>query len=486
MFGVLVVADRDGRIATLRGFSGMLGGHWHVDGFVPPLFDVAARDAVWPAGEAELRTLARRIEALAGGETARCREQLAAIDDSHANVLAELRDRHRVDRAARRAARHAAHASSGNAVHHALDQASRADAAEKKRLLAAHADARDALARRLAVLDDERRTVEQLRADRSRHYLGVLFDTYVIANARGEQRRLRTLFDPEMPPGGAGDCAAPKLLGEAYRRGLRPLALAEVWWGAPPATGGRHAGVFYPACHGKCGPILAHMLEGLDADMPPVFGLARLADNEPRVIFEDEWLVVVDKPAGLLSVPGRSGLLRDSVQVRLRARYPAATGPLVVHRLDLETSGVLVAAKDDATHAALQRLFARREVTKRYIAWLDGIPAAERGVVDLALRVDLDDRPRQLHDPVHGKPAVTRWEVIARDHGRTRVALFPQTGRTHQLRVHAAHACGIGVPIVGDRLYGREADRLQLHAEALAFLHPRTGAPLLVERMAPF
>ncbi len=482
MFGVLVVADRDGRIATLRGFSGMLGGRWHVDGFVPPLFDVAARDAVWPAGEAELHALALRIETLTGGETARCRDELAAIDRTHASVLAALRDRHR----AARAARHAARASSANTDHHALDQASRAAAAEKKRLLVAHADRRDALARRLAMLDDERRTIEQRRADRSRHYLGVLFDTYVIANARGERRPLRALFDPEMPPGGAGDCAAPKLLGEAYRQGLRPLALAEVWWGAPPATGGRHAGVFYPACRGKCGPILAHMLDGLAAEPAPVFGIAPIADDEPRVIFEDEWLIVVDKPAGLLSVPGRSGLLRDSVQVRLRARYPAATGPLVAHRLDLETSGVLVAAKDDATHAALQRLFARREVTKRYIAWLDGIPTADRGVVDLALRVDLEDRPRQLHDPVHGKPAVTRWQVLAHDRGRARVAMYPETGRTHQLRVHAAHACGIGVPIVGDRLYGREDDRLQLHAEAVTFVHPRTGAPVQIERIAPF
>ncbi|MDQ3367591.1 MAG: RluA family pseudouridine synthase, partial [Myxococcota bacterium] len=328
--------------------------------------------------------------------------------------------------------------------------------------------------------------LEQARAERSRYWLQILFDTYVIANARGEQAALRTLFAPETPPGGAGDCAAPKLLGHAYREGLRPLAIAEVWWGAPPLTGGRHAGVYYPACRGKCGPILGHMLAGLPTEPAPVFGDAPIAPAEPRVVFEDEWLVVVDKPVGLLSVPGRSGQLRDSVQVRLRERYPDATGPLVVHRLDLDTSGLLLVAKHEEDHVALQRAFARREIDKRYVAWLDGSPAAESGVVELALRVDLEDRPRQLHDPVHGKPARTEWHVLAREPGRTRVALLPRTGRTHQLRVHAAHPQGIGFPIVGDRLYGRAGPRMLLHAASLAFLHPRTQQRIEVTSSAPF
>jgi tRNA pseudouridine32 synthase / 23S rRNA pseudouridine746 synthase len=207
-------------------------------------------------------------------------------------------------------------------------------------------------------------------------------------------------------------------------------------------------------------------------------------------VFEDDWLVIVDKPAGLLSVPGRSGQLRDSVQVRLRARHPDASGPMIVHRLDLDTSGLVLVAKDAATHAALQKLFACRAIEKRYVAWLDhevGRPVgADRGVVELALRVDLDDRPRQIYDPVHGVPAVTEWRVIERAAGRTKVALVPRTGRTHQLRVHAAHPLGIGAPIVGDRLYGRPGDRLLLHAEGLAFVHPRTGARVSVERPAPF
>jgi len=280
---------------------------------------------------------------------------------------------------------------------------------------------------------------------------------------------------------GAGDCAAPKLLAQAYRLGLRPLALAEVWWGAPPLTGGRHAGVFYPACRGKCGGILPHMLGGLDAEPVPLFGAERIADDEPRLVHEDPWLLVVDKPCGLLSVPGRHDQLRDSVSVRLRRRYHQA---LVVHRLDLDTSGLMLVARDDETHAALQRLFARREIDKRYLAWLDGEVAGDEGRVELPLRVDLDDRPRQIVDPVHGKRAVTDWRVLERAGGRTRVALWPRTGRTHQLRVHAA--VGLGCPIAGDRLYGRGGGRLMLHAEALAFTHPRTGARLELTQSAPF
>ncbi len=324
----------------------------------------------------------------------------------------------------------------------------------------------------------------------SRELLPLIQDGYHFANARGEIRSLRDLFAPGEPPGGAGDCAGPKLLAHAYRLGVRPLALAEVWWGAPPRSGDRHAGSYYPACRGKCAPILAHMLLGLPADPAPVFGGDAIAESEPAVVYEDAEIVIVDKPCGLLSVPGRSRLLQDSVMTRLRARYPDATGQLVVHRLDLDTSGLLLAAKDRLTFSALQRLFSLRAITKRYVAWLDGEVPGEQGVIDLPLRLDVDDRPRQIHDPEHGKAAVTTWQVLDRGEGRTKVALTPLTGRTHQLRVHASHPLGLNTPIVGDRLYGRTApepgDRLMLHAEVLAFVHPGSGAVVRVERPAPF
>jgi tRNA pseudouridine32 synthase / 23S rRNA pseudouridine746 synthase len=334
------------------------------------------------------------------------------------------------------------------------------------------------------------RELDEARTARSRTLMTQIQESYHFVNARGERRPLRDLFHPAEPPAGAGDCAAPKLLAHAYRLGLTPLALAEFWWGAPSATGDRREGVFYAACRGKCLPILTHMLEGLPADPPPLFGSAAIDPSEPRVVYEDQQLLVVNKPSGLLTVPGRSASLQDCVVARLRHRYPHATGPLVVHRLDLDTSGLLLAAKDLSTATALQRLFSRREIDKHYVAWLDGTVAAEHGHITLPLRVDVDDRPRNIHDPVHGKPAHTEWRVLARASGRTRVQFTPHTGRSHQLRVHAAHPQGLDAPIVGDRLYGRiEPDddaRLQLHAERLAFMHPVTGAHIVVEQPAPF
>jgi len=464
MFGALVVRAPDGRVGYLRAFSGMLDGAWLVDGFVPPAFDLAARDAFWPAGEAELAVLAAREAELAADAAHRA---LAELRARHTAALDELRDAHRQ----RRAARHAARDAGGD--DHALAQQSRGDTAERRRLDAAHAEELAGLAARVAELDAEARAIAARRAARSRELLAAIHATYELRDARGQRRALAELFDA--PPGGAGDCAAPKLLAHAYRLGLVPIALAEVWVGGGP----RIAGACYPACRGKCGPILAHMLGGLDVAPPPVFGADAIDPDEPRVVFEDAWLAVVAKPVGLLSVPGRSGALRDSVATRLRARFGDAR---VVHRLDLDTSGLMLVAKDAATHAALQRDFARRAIDKRYVAILDGAPAADAGAIELALRVDLDDRPRQLVDPVHGRAAHTEWRVVSR--APTRVELVPRTGRTHQLRVHCA--VGLGAPIAGDRLYGRAGDRLMLHAEALAFMHPHTGKRVELVWPAPF
>lgn len=520
MFGVLVVADAQGRLGYLRGFSGMLDGAWQRSGFVPPLFDAGERDAFWPAGEAELDAMTAELQALQGERGAEAaRMSLAALRAQHADELAAQRALHR-DRRAERARARARLAGEGGAAGalgradgvavahaldqpgrqgdrdavaaaaHALDQASRADAAERRRLLAAHAAAIAALAPRVAADDDRIAQLEQRRAERSRALQQRLHDGYRISNARNEHRPLVALFAPAVPPSGAGDCAAPKLLGYAFAHGLTPIALAERWWGPPPASGGRLAGRFYPPCRGKCEPILAHMLDGLRAPPPPRHGAAHIAPELPAVIYEDDWLVVVDKPYDLLSVPGRTPDLLDSVRTRLAARYPNATGPLLAHRLDLHTSGVLVAAKDAETHAAMQQLFASRQVDKQYAAWLTGSVAADQGVIELALRVDLDDRPRQIVDPVHGRAARTEWRVVERRADRTRVVLMPHTGRTHQLRVHAAHPCGLAAPIIGDMLYGdpvaSPAARLLLHAEQLRFVHPRTGRDLIIRSPAPF
>ena len=461
MFGVLVV---DG--GYLAAFSGMLDGRWDVPGFVPPAFDAEARASFWPAGERELAAIDAQIAAL---EAPRA-EVTAAIAREDAD-LEVLRTRHRERREQRRLARaaggaHAPDQESRAAAErlHALDQESRGDTAERKRFDAERRPTRDALTARARELDLERGRLVAWRAETSRGYLVRLQDTYAFP--------LRALFAPAEPPGGAGDCAAPKLIAYALRHGLRPRALAEFWWGPVSATGDRRHGMFYPACRGKCGPILGRLLDGI-AEPPPV-----LEDStaELRVVWQDAHLIVVAKPVGLLSNPGRS--TKDSVETRL--------GASVVHRLDLDTSGLLVLAKDPATLAAMQRQFERREVTKRYVALLEGDVAGDAGVIELPLRLDVDDRPRQIVDPVHGRPAITEWRVVARGGGRTRVELFPRTGRAHQLRVHAAHPSGLATPIVGDRLYGRADSRLYLHAEALTFVHPHTGARLDLAESAPF
>jgi len=244
-------------------------------------------------------------------------------------------------------------------------------------------------------------------------------------------------------------------------------------------------GAFYPACTPKCGPILPFLLDGLDVAPRRTWKPAVAAADHLDIRYDDGRVVILSKPVGLLSVPARDESISDSVFARLQRRYPAAAGPLLVHRLDLDTSGLLVAALDAITHRDLQAQFEARTVRKRYVAWLDGEPGADRGTISLPIRVDLDQRPRQIVDFVHGKEAITDWKVLERRGGRTKVALFPRTGRTHQLRVHAAHRDGLNAPIVGDRLYGTAGERLMLHAESLILRRP-DGRRLTVTDPAPF
>lgn len=481
MFGVLVVRDAEGRIGFLKAFSGMVGRSWELPGFCEPTFDPVARDAFWIAGEAELVKLAERIE-FYERQCEPLRAELAALRARHLADREALRATHQANKAARHERRAAGLERAELA---ALERASNADRAERRALEDAQRFFQDEIIAKLSVFENDRDTSMALRTAKSRDFLVRIHRTYALANAAGKVVGLRELFEPAEPPGGAGDCAAPKLLATAYREGLTPIALAEFWCGAPPPTGDRRDGAFYPACRSKCRPILGHMLRGLDVEPAPDFLGDVIGPDEPHTLYEDQWLAVIAKPAGLLSVPARSSKA-DSVLARLRTRYPDATGPLLPHRLDLDTSGLMLVAKDQDTHGALQRQFEERTITKRYIAVLDGEPHAESGTVELPLRVDLDDRPRQIVDPVHGKPAVTTWQVLARQDGRTRVALWPKTGRSHQLRVHAAHPDGIGVPIVGDPLYGLPGDRLLLHAEAIEFVHPHTQERLSFEHAAPF
>ena len=320
--------------------------------------------------------------------------------------------------------------------------------------------------------------------EESRRLQDWLFEQYVVLNGRGERRSIRQIFADRglVPPGGTGDCAAPKLLQYALTHGLHPLAIGEFWYGASPAREIRRHGAFYPACTGKCGPLLGYMLQGLEVEPNPLESDAHWNLADPVVRYEDAVLIVAEKPAGMLAVPGRPipGVTpRRSLQDWL-ADYCGAS-VLACHRLDMDTSGLMVFAKTPEAQASLQQQFEHREVTKAYLAHLmagdDTLAVGNRGKITLPIAPDWYDRPRQMVDPEHGKPAVTDYEVLdMRTDGTSLVKLIPFTGRTHQLRVHCAHPAGLGRPIIGDRLYGgARAQRLMLHAAYLSFRHPADG-----------
>ena len=338
--------------------------------------------------------------------------------------------------------------------------------------------------------DNNQEIIEALKEERKQRSIALqqwIFEQFRLRNARGEEQDIYSIFTQTAhrnPPAGTGECAAPKLLQYAYLNNLQPLAMAEFWWGDSPKGEIRRHGHYYPACRHKCEPILNFMLQGLEVEPNPLL-TSNTDATQLETVYEDDYLLVVNKPAGMLSVPGKTG--QASVLTLLQERYPDATGPILVHRLDMATSGLLLAAKDKDTHALLQKQFEGRTVKKRYIALLEGIPQAEpKGFIRLPLRPDFDNRPLQMVCYEYGKPAVTRYEIMDTENDRTRMAFYPETGRTHQLRVHAAHPEGLNCPIVGDPLYGQPADRLHLHAERLEFRHPVTGQRLQIQKEAPF
>ena len=320
-----------------------------------------------------------------------------------------------------------------------------------------------------------------------------LFHQYQLLNARGETKDLVDIWQnyydrPKLrekfplPPGGTGDCCAPKLLQYAYQHHLHPVCMAEFWWGQSTKEELRQHLNYYPACRGKCKPILTWMMEGLDVDVnPETLGFPHL---EVKTIYEDDALLVVDKPSGMLSTPGR--VEEYSVETIMRQRYPDS---FIAHRLDMWTSGLLIVAKSLEVYRSLQEQFVKHQVKKRYIAVLENLEILDRldvlekkGTISLPLRPDPMNRPRQIVDHEHGKRAVTDYEFL----NENTVALYPQTGRTHQLRIHCAHPEGLGRPIKGDELYGTKADRLYLHAEQIWFRHPITGEDMHFISPSPF
>jgi tRNA pseudouridine32 synthase / 23S rRNA pseudouridine746 synthase len=485
MIGVLLVEDSDGRVGWLKSFSGELVTRENVPGWVPAVFDPEARRAIEPSAEVAIKDLTRRIGELEASEAFRtARRELDQVRASFEDRRRKLRGRFEELRRLRGERRLAATAEDRTS-RRVLDNESRLDDLERRRIEAALRDEERRIGAPLQRPGRRLLAMERLRRMISRRTMRGIHDTYLLTNAAGQTRTLRELFVPGEPPWGAADCAAPKLLSFAIRYGLKPLALAEFWWGPPPPGGGRVPGTFFPACRSKCGPILPFLLHGLDVEPRRTVRPDDFSDEQLVTLYEDERVVAVLKPAGMLSVPARDAGVADSAAVRLRKAYPKASRVLPVHRLDLDTSGVFLAALDLKAYEHLQEQFASRSVQKRYVAWVEGELPDDRGTISLPIRLDVDQRPRQVVDFVHGREAVTDWKVLDRRSGRTRVAFFPRTGRTHQLRVHAAHPEGLAAPIVGDRLYGRAGERLLLHAEALTFRHP-DGRKVTVANPAPF
>lgn len=483
MFGVLIVRTGEGEVGYLAAFSGILAGKNRHTYFVPPVYDVQEPDGFFRIEEEQISGINRRIEELQADVRYKdCKQRLADETILAGQVLDDIRGRMKAAKVERDRLR----STVTRVDSEQLIRESQFQKAELKRQKQYWKDHLASLQAEVEVFETE---IERLKAERKTRSAALqqwLFKQFRMLNARGEERDLCNLFKDTVqktPPAGAGECAAPKLLQYAYRNGWQPLAMAEFWWGDSPKNEIRRHGYYYPACKGKCGPILKHMLQGLHVEENPL-ETDMHRDTELEIMYEDEWLSVVNKPAGMLSVPGKSDI--DSVYGRVRRMYPEATGPMVVHRLDMATSGLILIAKTKEVHQNLQAQFKNRTVCKRYVAWLDGIVEKKEGHIELPLRPDPEDRPRQVVDAVHGKPAVTDYTVLHYDSGRTFISFILKTGRTHQLRVHSAHPLGLNAPIVGDELYGRKADRLYLHAEYLGFIHPVSGVYMEIEKESGF
>ena len=534
MFGVLVVEYKDEEGALQRGFlaaySGLLGGRNDWQYFVPPVFDAQQPDGHFKRTEREISAINREISAIE--HDPQYLQSVAQHEEMTKRLQAEV-DAFKVEVDAAKARRDARRKSG-----EPLSEEEQAEMVRESQFMKAE------LRRRRKAMEQAESTfhnphatllksLQLQRKQMSDELQRWLFAAYRMLNAKGEERDLIDIFREythAMPPAGAGDCCAPKLLQYAYQHRLRPVCMAEFWWGESPASEIRHHLHYYPACRSKCLPILTHMLKGLDVAPNPL--AQKRHTVEPRVLYADEYILVVDKPAGMLSVPGKAD---DSASVSVE-EYFANNSKLKIqnskflkaaHRLDMDTSGLLVLARTEQAYVELQRQFASRETVKRYEAVLCGVPKHTTphstfrsdvpepitqnskfktqnsstqpdgclGAISLPLIADINDRPRQRVDMEHGKPALTLYNIVEvraadantavayttkkADKSLTLIHLYPKTGRTHQLRVHCAHPLGLACPILGDPLYGTErADRMYLHAAELTFRHPITGEPM--------
>jgi len=478
MFGVMVARNKAGNLGYLAAYSGKLEEQKDTHYFVPPICDIHAANSFYKKGESQLNKMSAEIVALSeDSDYLSWRETCVARISSITEELATGRKRLRENKKERQLRRSSAEgtltlpaftqfceelasesiSSQVAFKHHAIGLKKEMDSLQKN-------------------LDKKAQDIAHIAMDRkakSNLLQREIFDQYRFINAHGDYEALSNLFpdfEERKPPSGSGDCCAPKLLQFAYTNDLEPICMGEFWWGNAPNKEIREHGNYYQACGSRCRPILGHMLQGLNVEDNPLQSWGD--DLSLKTVYEDDSVFIVNKPAGLLSVPGRE--IEDSAFTRVLERFPLATNHLLVHRLDMSTSGLLIFTKTKKANKRVQRQFIQRTLKKRYIALLDGLLDADEGTIDLPLTPDYYDLPRQLVCHETGKVATTHFKVLERKEGRTRVALYPVTGRTHQLRVHCAHHEGLGIPIVGDELYGKREERLHLHAQYITFEHPMT------------
>lgn len=492
MFGVLVVETPKGERGYLAAFSGKLADTNHHFGFVPPVYDMLDQDNTFLHESSKINLLNQEIESYeSANKFIELKQNVGQITTQAEQSILALQQQMRDARAERKRQRAAIELTLvGHAGEQQLAQLAQQSIEEKRLLAKTKKYHQDQIEKAQLALEQYQAKITALKEERKQRSNALqhsLFSNYRFLNAKQQTMPLVDLFKTTLtptPPAGSGECAAPKLLQFAYQNQLTPLAIAEFWWGDSPRSAIRRHKAFYPSCHSKCLPILTHMLEGLDVEPNPLLATPK-ATQDIDIVYQDEAIIVINKPAEMLSVPGVH--IKDSAFTRLEARLGARDeGPFVVHRLDMSTSGLLVFALTRRANKNLQKQFITRQVEKRYLAEVDRVIELEHGEITLPLAPDIDDKPRQRVCDKRGKPALTRWQVCHRSAQRTFLYLYPHTGRTHQLRVHCAHPQGLNAPIVGDDLYGDSATRLHLHAQRLSFYHPYDKTRRVFEADCPF
>ncbi len=478
MFGVLVVADTAGKIGYLSAFSGKLAGSNDHPKFVPPVFDMLTENSFFLKEQEVIDSVNKQLEEIESNEDFhQLKRDLDQLSAQSIEEISAFKNELKTNKENRRLRREENKTNPDphdfEMVEADLSKQSHYDRHRLRLLTAKWKELLEDTRTRLAQFEDRIEALRNERKERSATLQVQLFEQYSFLNKAGKTKSLQDIFSATAfgrPPSAAGECATPKLLQFAFAHGYQPLAMAEFWWGAAPRSEIRKHKQFYPACAGKCKPILAHMLEGLPIDENP-FLQAEAGIRDPEIVFEDDCLLIVNKPAGLRSVPGVD--ISDSVYSRLKNTL-VNTEPLMVHRLDMGTSGLLVVAKTKGAHKHIQEQFLKRTVIKRYAALLSKAIGQAEGEINLPICADPFNRPRQMVCFVTGKTSITRWKAVENTGDVTKVHFWPLTGRTHQLRMHAAHELGLNAPIVGDDIYGIAGTRLFLHAAQISFVHPKT------------